>query len=65
MSALGGAVHLLAAGGEVSRGWGTSVAVCGALVTSGAEGEEDPRYCADCVRAAIRWCVQPVVGDRG
>jgi hypothetical protein len=36
------------------------VAVCGELVTSGAGKEEDPRYCPDCVREAIRWCAQPV-----
>ena len=48
-------VHLVAAG-EVSRGWRTVVAVCGEVVTGGPEGGENPRYCAGCVREAIRWC---------
>lgn len=36
------------------------MAVCGELVTNEVGGEEDPRYCPDCVREAIRWCAQPV-----
>ncbi|MGH3825278.1 MAG: hypothetical protein ACRDRA_20930 [Pseudonocardiaceae bacterium] len=63
MSALGRAVHLFPAG-EVFRGWSTSVAVCGELVTSEPGREEDPHYCPECVRAALRWCARPVAGDR-
>lgn len=43
------------------------MAVCGELVSNGSngmDGEQDPSYCPDCVRAAIRWCVQPVAEDR-
>lgn len=37
-----------------------SVAVCGELVTSEASGDEDARYCPDCIREAIRWNAQPI-----
>jgi hypothetical protein len=55
-------VHLLPMGELFRQGYGesTSVAVCGELVTSGVSGDEDPRYCPDCVREAIRWNAQPV-----
>jgi hypothetical protein len=53
----------LRASGHCNAG-STSVAVCGELVTSEPDGEEDPSYCPKCVRAAIRWCAQPVPGDR-
>jgi hypothetical protein len=58
----GSAVHLLAAGELFRQGYGgsTPVAVCGEPVGSGAGDAEDPRYCPDCVREAIRWCAQPV-----
>lgn len=60
----GQAVHLLAAGEVFRQGCGGAlVAVCGEAVTSGPDGEEDPSYCPDCVRAAIRWCAQPETGD--
>lgn len=64
MRALGRAVHLLPAG-EVFRGWSTSVAVCGELVTSEPDGDEDSRYCAECVHEALRWCAEPGAGDHG
>lgn len=49
-------VHLVAAG-EASRGWSTLVTLCGEVDTDGPEGSaEDPRYCTECVREAIRWC---------
>jgi hypothetical protein len=48
-------VHLVAAG-EASRGWRTLVALCGEVDTDGPDGGENPRYCAECVREAIRWC---------
>jgi hypothetical protein len=48
-------VHLVSAG-EVTRGWSTSVAVCGEVVTGGLDSEEDPSYCPGCVREALRWC---------
>ena len=35
------------------------------LVTSGPVSEEDPRYCPEGVRAALRWCAQPPAGDCG
>ena len=55
-------VHLLPLGELFRQGYGasTSVAVCGELVTSVASSDEDPRYCPDCVREAIRWNAQPV-----
>jgi hypothetical protein len=55
-------VHLLAVGELFRQGYGgsTPVAVCGELVTSGTGEEDEPRYCPDCVREAIRWCAQPV-----
>jgi hypothetical protein len=58
----GSAVHLLAAGELFRQGYGgsTPVGVCGELVSGGAGDAEDPRYCPDCVREAIRWCAQPV-----
>ena len=57
----GSAVHLLPAGEVFRHGYGgsTFVAVCGELVTSGSDGEEDPSYCPDCVSEAIRWSTQP------
>lgn len=67
MSGLAGAVHLLPAGEVFGQGCESSalVAACGELVTSGPGGEEDPHYCAECVREALRWCVQPaLVSDR-
>ncbi|MGH3823349.1 MAG: hypothetical protein ACRDRA_11055 [Pseudonocardiaceae bacterium] len=62
----GRAVHLLPAG-EVSRQGcpSTSVAVCGEPVTSGSDSEDDPSYCPDCVREALRWCAQPGAGACG
>lgn len=53
----GSAVHLLPAGEVFRHGYGgsASVAVCGELVASGSDGEEDPSYCPDCVHEAIRW----------
>ena len=67
VSALGRAVHLLAAGEVFWRGYpSTSVAVCGALVSSGAgSSAEDPRYCPECVRAALRWCAQSGAAECG
>lgn len=55
--AVGSAVHLVSAGGLFQLGYGfmSAVGVCGELVTDGPDSEEDPRYCPDCVRAAIRW----------
>ncbi|HEX6402143.1 MAG TPA: hypothetical protein VF003_03105 [Pseudonocardiaceae bacterium] len=47
-------IHLVPAG-EVSRGWSTSVAVYGEVVTGGPGGGENPRYCVECIREAIRW----------
>lgn len=64
MNTLGRAVHLLPAGELFRHGYGsTPVAVCGELVTSGADGQEDSGYCPDCVRAAIRWSAQPWAGE--
>ncbi|MGH3975003.1 MAG: hypothetical protein ACRDS9_16985 [Pseudonocardiaceae bacterium] len=64
MSAPEQAVHLLPAGEVFRQGYpSTSVAVCGELVTSEPDGENDPHYCPECVRAAIRWCAQPVAGE--
>jgi hypothetical protein len=64
VTALARAVHLLAAGEMVRRGYPcTPVAVCGEPVTSGPEGEDDPNYCPDCVRAAIQGCARPVGSD--
>lgn len=37
----------------------------GDLVTSGPVSEEDPRYCPECVPAALRWCAQPPAGECG
>jgi hypothetical protein len=54
--ALARAVHLLSAEELFQQGYGsTPVAVCGEPVTSAPDSEDDPRYCPDCVRAAIRW----------
>lgn len=65
-SALGRAVHLLSAGEVFRQGYlSTSVAVCGEPVTSAADSEEDPSYCPDCVREALRWCAQPGAGECG
>ncbi len=52
-----GVVPLLAAGELFQQGYGSmsAVAVCGELVTEETDGEEDPCYCPQCVRAAIRW----------
>lgn len=64
MSALDRAVHLLPAGEVFRQGYGsTSVAVCGELVTRETDTENDPHYCPECVRAALRWCAQPVAGE--
>ncbi len=64
MSALGRAVHLLPAGELFRQGYpSTSVAVCGELVTSRPDSEEDPSYCPECVRAAIRRCAPPMTCD--
>lgn len=55
---MGLGVHLLPAGKVFRQGYpSTSVAVCGALVTSGPDSEEDPSYCPECVPEALRWCV--------
>lgn len=57
-------MHLLPAGELFRQGYpSTSVAVCGELVTSKPDSEENPAYCPECVRAAIRWCAQPGAGD--
>jgi hypothetical protein len=50
-------VYLVPAGEVFQRGYGgsTPVAVCGAVVTGGPDGRDDPHYCPDCVRDAIRW----------
>lgn len=51
-------VHLLPAGEAFpQRGCypNTPVAVCGEVVTSASDSEEDPRFCSDCVRVAMRW----------
>ncbi len=56
---LGRAVHLLPAGEHFQQGYAsTPVAVCGELVTSAPGGEEEPRYCPECVREALRWCAR-------
>jgi hypothetical protein len=59
-------VHLLSADELFRRDYpaSTGVAVCGELVTSGPDSEEDPHYCGDCVREALRWCALPGVGER-
>lgn len=63
VTALGRAVHLLAAGEMFRRGYPcTPVAVCGEPLTSEPECEDDPIYCPDCVRAAIQGCARPVGG---
>ncbi len=51
-----GVVHLPAADELCQQGYGSmsAVAVCGELVTEETD-DEDPRYCPQCVRAAIRW----------
>jgi hypothetical protein len=49
---------LLPAGEAFQKGHGAStfLAVCGEPVTSAPDGDEvDPGFCADCVRAAVRW----------
>lgn len=64
----GNAVHLLLPARELFRaGYGTStaVAVCGELVTDQTDGEEDPSYCPDCVRAAIQRNAQPPTARGG
>jgi hypothetical protein len=63
----GSVVHLLAADELFRQGYGgsTPVAVCGELVTRRMGGEEDPRYCPDCVHAAIRWNAQLVAARGG
>ena len=59
-------VHLLSADEALRRRYGSmSVAVCGELVTSGTDGEEDPHYCAECVQEALRWCAELGASDRG
>jgi hypothetical protein len=64
VSALGRAVHLLTAGEIFRQGCpSTSVAVRGEPVTSGADSEDDPHYCPDCVRGALRWCAEPETGE--
>jgi hypothetical protein len=64
VSAVREAVHLLPADELFRRDYpaSTGVAVCGELVTSGPDREEDPHYCGDCVREALRWCARPRVG---
>lgn len=66
MRALGRAVHLLPADEVFRQGYGSStlVAACGEPVSSEPNGPEDPSYCLECVRAALRWCAQPVAADR-
>ena len=61
------AVHLLPAGEVLWQGYpSTPVALCGELVSSAPDGEEDePRYCHACVRAALQWSEWPPAGDRG
>jgi hypothetical protein len=62
LSALGRVVHLIPAGEVFPKDYGSMpVAVRGKSVTSGSDGEEDPSYCLDCVRAALRWCAWPLV----
>ena len=59
-SALGRTVHLFPAGELFRQDYsGTFVAVCGEPVTSGPDSQENPSYCPDCVREALRWCAQP------
>jgi hypothetical protein len=50
-------VHLLPAGELFGQGYpNTSVAVCGALVISGSDGDEvGPSYCPECVSVALWW----------
>jgi hypothetical protein len=53
------AVHLLPAGEVFTQGYpNTPVAVCGEPVTSGPDSDEEPRYCPECVSAALRRCAQ-------
>jgi hypothetical protein len=60
VSGLVGAVHLLPAGELFEQGYpDTSMAVCGEPVDSKPTGENDPRYCPECVRATIRCSAQP------
>jgi hypothetical protein len=63
VSALGRAVHLLPAGELFKQSYpDTPVAVCGALVTSGPDGDEvEPSYCPEWVSAALRWIAWPGV----
>ena len=62
----GRAVHLLPASEVFRQGYpSTSVALCGEPVTSQPDGEVDPPYCRECVRAAIRWCAQSGAGECG
>ena len=66
-----GTAHLLVADWAVGQGYGTSgyVTVCGELVSSSdllparcpAECDDDPRYCPQCVHAALRWSAK--LGD--
>ncbi|MGH3694923.1 MAG: hypothetical protein ACRDRX_13210 [Pseudonocardiaceae bacterium] len=64
---VGRAAHLLPAGEAFRQGYpSTPVAVCGEPMTSAPGGEDDPHYCPECVRTAIRWCA-PISreGSRG
>lgn len=50
-------MHLLPAGELFRQGYpNTPVAACGEPVISGPQGEDEepPRYCRDCVRAAVQ-----------
>lgn len=60
IAALGRAVHLLAAGEHFRQGYvSPPVAVCGEPVTGGPDsGDDDPRFCAECVREALWWCAR-------
>lgn len=64
VSVLGRTVHLLPAGEVFLQGYpATSVAVCGEPVTGAADSEEDPSYCPECVREALRWCATARAGE--
>lgn len=69
MNALGRVVHLLPASELVWQGYpSTPIAICGERVTSSPETEEEdaeeqPRYCRDCVRAAVQWSDWPGPGE--
>jgi hypothetical protein len=53
------AAHLFPAEEVFRHGYpSTLLAVCGELADSGTDIEDDPRYCHECVRAALRWSVQ-------